>query len=154
MNRFLKFAAGALLALTFLLAPMAPAAAQYQPTNGMPTIDVPHYNVTVSIWSAETYIGALAGIFEKNSAGLWYKFGGPDPATDLYDRIMAAGGYHPYVVNVLLPIFKASLAQRYPAVGGGPVLTGNSTLDDLNAEMFYSLQFKVNADGTVTLYPK
>ena len=65
-----------LIALILFLGLMAhPAHAQFSKPAGLnlPTVQIPDYNLTVSVWAYDTgFVGAYIGVFELHNDGQWY----------------------------------------------------------------------------------
>lgn len=104
-------------------------AAGYTKPSGTPEVYVPDHGVSVGVWAVQTAIGHGIGVFEKSGSD-WVLCGiclVDASIPNLDANVSAAGGAGPYVVS-RLPQINALLAQRFPAVGGGPV----STLDAVN----------------------
>lgn len=104
-------------------------AAGYTKPAGAPEVYVPDHGVSVGVWAVQTAIGHGIGVFEK-SGNDWVLCGiclVDASIPNLDANVSAAGGAGSYVVGKL-PAINAVMAQRYPAVGGGPV----STLDAVN----------------------
>lgn len=138
------------LALLFSL----PAAAQYHKPTGvvLPTLSLPDYGVTVSVWAYDTgFVGGAVGIFEMHNDGQWYGCTNNPTLSGTFEQdVVDAGGAVPYLTAVL-PQLNRALSLCYPPIGAPSVPPPANAGSVVNVN--YALQaFKFSVvNGVATL---
>lgn len=100
----------------------APAHAQFVKPAGLllPTVVVPDYNLTVSVWAVDTgFIGQYLGVFEQHNDGQWYGCThnmGPDD--NLAAEVTAAGGPQAWLATIGMAAVNEALRLCYPPITG------------------------------------
>jgi hypothetical protein len=112
------------LLLAILLLWSVPAFAQFQKPPGLtlPTVMVPDYNLTISVWAFDTAIvGQYIGVYELHNDGLWYGcVNNPRPSTNFDADVTAAGGANAWLATVGRGQINEALALCYPPITGIP----------------------------------
>lgn len=144
--------------LLFALLWTAPAFAQFQKPPGLmlPTIVVPDYNLTISVWAFDTAIvGQYLGVYELHNDGLWYGcVHNPRPNGAFESDVVAAGGADMWLATIGRGEINEALGLCYPPMGTvGPPPPSNAGAVAL---VNYSLQsFKlVMVGGLPVMVPK
>lgn len=118
-----------LLALALLFSLPAQAQTIFAKPAGVPTVHVEDYNVTISVWAANTGVGEIVGVFELQG-GEWRGCQGCSTApayAGLAPQVAAAGGPEAFVRTVAVPAINAILQKRYPPIVSGGVPIANTT---------------------------
>lgn len=110
----------------------SPALAYTKPP-GAPTLTLPDYGLTISVFATATGVGKGIGVFEfRPATNDWGLCGDcivdPQLDADFEAQVMIAGGGAGYVQRKKGEI-NALLARRYPAIGAPPM----TTLEQVNA---------------------
>lgn len=123
----------------------------YQKPQGIQSLAVPDYNVTIGVWAVKTPLnGDAIGVFEYRPATQDWSLCGicvttvETPSMDA--AVNAAGGGDPYAQSKL-PEVNAILAMRYPVIGPTPT-TG---IDKVNQALAGGHFILVFVDGVPTL---
>jgi len=147
----------ALFALALFLS--APAHAQFQKPGGLnlPTLTIPDYGLTVSVWAYDTaVIGAYIGVFEQHNDGLWYGCThNMSPDGNFEANVTAAGGPQAWLANYGMAAVNEALRLCYPPFTSTPGPPPPASAGNV-AGVNYSLQsYKLNmVNGYAVLGPK
>lgn len=120
-----------LIACLFGAAPVQAQSAAYTKPAGAPTLLVPNYNVTTSVWVTVSLVGSFIAIFELQPDGRWFLVDSDfQYAEQNFDAAVASnGGPSGWLQNIGIPHINPILSHRYPPIGGPP--SGNA-VDQVN----------------------